>query len=99
MALRELISADEELLKGRKAKLSRIVTNCNHRWSEPVADHIYHKGYRIDGDPVGTMGVDWRGPVDVSPRTEKRWKRVCSECGKVEHTSNTNKRVTESPRF
>jgi len=56
---------------------------------EPEADHIYHKAYTYPGDAPGTMGVDHCGPIDVPPRTEERWKRTCTICGKVEITKQT----------
>lgn len=80
-------------------RLSEAVRNCVHNWSKTVADHIYHEGYRIPGDPPGTMGVDWRGPMDVPSKTEKRWKRTCQTCGEVEYTTQTTKEVTEHPTF
>jgi hypothetical protein len=82
-----------------EGRLSQVVRECRHEWTAPVADHIYREGYTIPGDPPGTMGVDWRGPCYVEPKTTHRWKRTCRLCGHVEHTSNTNKHVTETPDF
>lgn len=45
------------------------------------------------------MGVDWRGPTYVEPKTEKRWKRTCRICGEVEYTTKTTTQVTERPSF
>lgn len=87
-----------ELAESALAKADR---NCGHVWGDAVAAHIRHEGYTIPGDPPGTMGVDHRGPTYVSPRTEKRWKRVCQKCGKVEYTSRVAKetKVIEKPRW
>ena len=89
----------EEQLRRKQAELSTLIRNCPHRWSAVVPDHIYEKGYEIPADPPGTMGVDWRPAYYVQPKTTKRWKRVCMECGKVEHTSSVEKQVTEIPKF
>ena len=97
--LNQEIEADAEALKRKKEALSRIDRECQHVWGETIPDHIYHKAYTIPGDPPGTMGVDWRGDCHVPAKTEKRWKRVCKKCGKVEHTSRTTKKEVETPRF
>jgi hypothetical protein len=86
-------------LKHLKLQLGEAIRDCPHKWTTPIADHIYHKGYTIPGDPPGTMGVDWRGPVDVPSKTEKRWKRTCTVCGHVEFTSKVEQRIEEFPRF
>lgn len=95
---REITETDDKVYR-LKAELSRTEANCKHVWSTPISDDIYEKAYTIEGDAPGTMGVDWRGPVHVSAKTTKRWKRFCLECGKVQHTTNTNKQVTETARF
>jgi hypothetical protein len=43
-----------------------------HRWTETEYEPIHQSAYRIPGDP----------PLDVPARTEKRWKRRCTSCGK-----------------
>jgi hypothetical protein len=45
------------------------------------------------------MGGNWRGPCYVPAYTEKRWKRVCKKCGKVEYTQQTEKHTTETPKW
>jgi hypothetical protein len=87
--LRGEIVALEYNLNSKKKLLEREVQKCNHQWTGAIADHVYHEGYRIPGDPPGTMGVDWRGPVDVSPKTERRWRRVCRTCGLTQYTGVT----------
>ncbi len=84
----------------KESILERAYTQCKHDWNT-VPAHVYHKGYTIEGDAPGTMGVDWRGPYHVPARTEKRWKRTCRTCGKEEFTSvaNVQTSVTETPRF
>lgn len=97
--MRRLLAESERNTEARKDILFHAVQNCKHEWTKPVADHIYHAGYRIPGDPPGTMGVDWRGPVDVPSKTENRWRRECEICGEVQYTSDTTKEVTEHPKF
>jgi hypothetical protein len=91
--LRESIKTEEEQLRLDKERLASIERRCRHEWSPVTADHVHHKAYTTPGDPPGTMGVDWRGPCHVDAKTEYRWKRTCSRCGKVEHTSRTEDRV------
>ena len=87
----DLVSAEQEL--------AHRVSTCHHGWSKPEAAHIYRKGYQVDGDPPGTMGIDWRGPFWVEAKTTKRWKRTCEHCGEIQYTSDTTKHVTEEPKF
>lgn len=82
-----------------KSKLLEVIRNCQHRWGQVQPDHIYEEGYTIPGDPVGTMGVDWRGPVYVQPKQTKRWKRVCQNCGEEQFTTNVRSEVIEHPKF
>lgn len=94
----------DELFKiiqdGESAKhtLNNLQAQCNHNWGEPIYDPEIRGGYRDPGDPVGTMGVDWRAPSYV-PRTEtQRWKRTCLNCAKTEFTTDT-KVVKTQPVF
>jgi len=86
-------------LQHLKLQLVEAIRDCPHKWTAPIAVHIYHKGYTIPGDPPGTMGVDWRGSCYVEPKTEKRWKRTCTVCGHIEYTFNVEQRVEEVPKF
>ena len=58
----------EQALTECKQRLTLLVANCQHAWSEPVEDFIREEGYRIAGDPPGTMGVDRQLPMDVPPK-------------------------------
>ena len=98
-ALRNKVAQLKQDLATAERELAYKVSICNHDWSKPEADHIYEKGYRIDGDPVGTMGIDWRGPTYVDAKTTKRWKRTCRHCDEVQYTSNTTQEITEHPKF
>lgn len=97
--LREQVGELESRLESKKFELDTAIRNCHHNWTDTIADHIYHPGYQCPGDPPGTMGIDWRGPVWVDARTEKRWKRTCQTCGLVEYTTRTKEEVTEHPTF
>ncbi len=98
--LRREIATLRDTAAARERDLAEVYANCRHDWIV-TPDHIYHESYTIPGDAPGTMGVDWRGPCHVPASTEKRWKRECRICGKVEHTSATNTEtvVNETPRF
>lgn len=86
-------------LDAKRAELARIEHTCRHDWGAVEPDHVYHEAYTIPGDEPGTMGVDWRGPMDVPAKTTYRWKHTCRVCGKVEHTTRTTENVTHTPAF
>lgn len=98
-ALRDEVAELERKLEHRKADLNSLIRLCRHEWGPIEAAHIYTPGGTIPGDPVGTMGIDWRGPVSYPSSTEKRWKRECKNCGEVQYTKDTEKEVTERPKF
>jgi hypothetical protein len=98
-ALREAIAKLEHELKEKQESLVDVERNCAHVWGETFSDHINSPGYISPGDPEGTMGIDRRLPLYVPEKVTKRWKRVCSNCGRVEHTTAVSKQVTETPRF
>lgn len=100
---RERLQRDIELaqqtIDRAKGEIERLDRSCRHEWGEAIYCPIYHEAHTIPGDPPGTMGVDWRGPCHVPARTDKRWKRVCKLCGKVEFTTSVNRETVETPRF
>jgi hypothetical protein len=97
--LRDKVRLLRESLKTAELELAWEVKECRHDWTQPKYDPIIREGYTSPGDPPGTMGSDWRGPVHV-PRSEtKRWKRECKTCGEIQYTSNTDTNVTETPKF
>jgi hypothetical protein len=89
----------EDRLARKKASIINVQNNCSHSWGSVIDASIYTPGYTIPGDPPGTMGIDWRGPVYVDSKTEHRWKRICKNCNKEEVTTQTNKTVVETPKF
>jgi hypothetical protein len=95
---REIKEYTRKLKKAQNA-LADIDRYCQHEWGETENADIYHRGYRTQGDPVGTMGIDRQLPMSVPSSTEKRWKRVCKKCAKIDYTKNVNKNVTETPRW
>ena len=97
--LREEITELERRLKAKQEALVYAERNCTHLWGAAIPDDIVYPGFMDQGDPEGTMGIDRRLPLYVPERVTKRWRRVCSHCGKVEHTTAISKQVTETPRF
>lgn len=69
-----------------KAKLMRIQTSCDHRWSEPERKVHRTEGYSYAGDKPGTMGVDFRSGGYVPSRETIYWTRKCKMCGKTQRT-------------
>jgi hypothetical protein len=93
------ISTAERKLGAMKNDLASIQRSCQHNWTEPRYTPVIREGYQDPGDPVGTMGVDWRGPSWV-PRDEKPvWTRECKKCLLAETTTSTDERVVKTPRF
>lgn len=99
LRLENEICSSQTALNLQKERLERIRKACQHVFGPTVADHIYHKGYHIAGDAPGTMGVDRQLSMDVPARTEKRWKRVCELCAKIEYTQRVVKNVSETPQW
>ena len=90
--LRKDLADAEAQVTALRALLEVQVRACQrqgHKWGEIKYEPIEHKAYRIEGDPPGTMGIDWRGPMDVPAVTEKQWSRTCTECGFKETTQRT----------
>lgn len=98
--LRERAKRLTEESRNAQQELERYESRCQHKWGETVYDPIHHKAYTCPGDPPGTMGVDWRGPVYVPAQTEDRWKRECQDCGRVEYARGIQETVTKNvPRW
>ena len=96
---RKEVARLREELERAKGALESLIRNCTHKWGEPVAAHIHTGGYTIAGDPPGTMGIDRQFDCYVPAETKKRWKRTCANCGEEQFTTDTDKHVTETPKF
>lgn len=90
--LRDEIAYLEKSLESKKRQLAEMYTKCTHAWGEVKYNPILIQGFTVPGDPVGTMGVDWRGPCHVESRTERLWERVCKKCELKQTTSRTEKK-------
>jgi hypothetical protein len=99
---RELIAAvnsGKEKLEKDQAELAQIRANCAHDW-EPIKDASEHfPAHDEPGDPPGTMGVDWRPGCHVPEKIVIKWKRTCKICGQTQVTSQTEKHMTQTPKF
>lgn len=87
----------QKVLRDAEHSVEMMENRCRHDYTPPTYEPIHHEGYTFPGDPPGTMGVDWRGPVYVPSSTEKRWRRECKLCGKVEYTTRIKEEKTEVP--
>ena len=97
--LRHDVKLAEARLKEVEGELARRIRACDHEWLEPKYDPIVQGGYQHPGDPPGTMGVD-HIPSYWVPRTESpRWTRECRKCGWTNTTTQSDEKVTRSPRF
>jgi hypothetical protein len=97
--IREDFEIASEALRIATVRLRELERDCKHSWGETEPADIYHPAYHFPGDSPGTMGVDRQLPMDVPARTEKRWRRVCKKCGRIEHTLATKDHVTKEPIF
>jgi hypothetical protein len=71
--LRQHLADLKRLVETTEKTIAAVEKRCEpHRWTETDYEPIHQSGYRIPGDP----------PLDVPARTEKRWKRTCTACGK-----------------
>ena len=92
--MRREIATAEDQLQSLKERLDRKVRECKmtgHKWSPVKYEPIEYKGYQTQGDPPGTMGVDWQGPMYIPASTTKQWSRTCTTCGHKELTQRTKK--------
>ena len=94
----EIIQLEADL-RERKAALQGLQSRCPHVWGETRYTPEVHEGYQDQGDPVGTMGVDWRGPCWIPRQEIARWSRRCSECGLVQQTKRTRDEIKKIPEF
>ena len=98
-ALRDRILSLERQLESARASLAYHERCCQHDWAESKYTPERRKGYTIEADLPGTMGVDWRPAYHVAPETIDKWTRTCCICGKTETTSHTNVREIRTPKF
>ena len=87
--LREEIKILQTRLEARRNMLQQVVSRCQHDWGKTEYIPEHHKAHTILEDPPGTMGVDWRGPCYAPAQTNKKWQRICKECGCKQITSRT----------
>ena len=97
--LRDKITKITEELSGAEKNLASLVTHCSHQFSPTVYDPIITQAFTDPGDPPGTMGVDWQGPMYVPEHVEKRWRRTCEYCGEVEYTKLIRQKIEELPQW
>ena len=88
--VRKEVEEANKKAKSLSLQLQNQVDQCKHLWMESKYDPIILPGGYSSGDRVGTMGVDWVGPLSWSERREPRWSRECNICGKKEYTTKTN---------
>jgi hypothetical protein len=97
--LEQEIKQLEADLRERQESLRGLQSRCPHVWGATKYTPEIHEGYQDPGDPVGTMGVDWRGPIWVPRQEIPRWSRRCSECGLVQQTERTTDKIEKVPAF
>lgn len=93
------IAALEAKLKTERRTLELLQRECIHQWGPVKYAPKIREAYRTQGDPPGTMGIDWQPPVDVPREETPVWTRQCTRCLKTETTSQTDQHVTKTPRF
>lgn len=94
--LKTVIQENQRRLREAQQQLETIENQCGHNWKITYTPD-YQAAYTIQGDPPGTMGVDWRGPVSVPSKTTPKWTRTCSICQRIETTTQTKKTQGSGP--
>ncbi|OGJ17882.1 hypothetical protein A3K73_08060 [Candidatus Pacearchaeota archaeon RBG_13_36_9] len=97
--LRESVKRLQKEYNQAIKELANYEKSCRHEYEETIYDPIYTPAHTIPGDPPGTMGVDWQGPVFVSAKTEPRWKRICKKCGLEQITTRSKDEIKKIPDF
>jgi len=97
--LRDNVERLKAELNSAEDRLKYAVRTCVHKWSNPMDASVIIPGGYDPGDPPGTMGIDWRGPSYYPEQRKQRWRRVCSECGYEQFTTETTQQVTHTPKF
>ena len=95
----DYIERRERDLAAIKSALDYKQRSCQHDWTEPKYTPIVREAYEHPGDPPGTMGVDWRGPVWVPRQEDPRWTRECKKCRKRDDTTQTRDDIRKVPVF
>lgn len=95
--LREKLEETRKELNKLEKSIEELSRYCKHKFGATTYDPIITPAYHLSGDPPGTMGVDWQGPMDVPEHVEKRWSRVCEYCGEIEYTTNTKQKIEYLP--
>lgn len=94
----EQIQALEDQKRANDGRIAELERQCSHDWEEKYTP-VHHPGHHSPGDPPGTMGVDWRPPMDFPPSTEPKWTRTCKRCGRVETTTRTRQEPVTKPSW
>ena len=94
-AIRAEDTAHQQVEAARR-DLHTIQSACHHEWDSKYTPD-YQPGYTAPGDTPGTMGIDFRGPIDVPSKTTPKWTRYCKVCGKSEITTCTKSVATQEP--
>jgi hypothetical protein len=92
--MRKSLAAAEDQVKSLRTRLETAERQCGmkcHNWDKVQYTPIETKGYQTQGDPPGTMGIDWQGPQWIEATCTKQWTRTCKSCGKTETTQRVKK--------
>ncbi len=91
--LRSQLAAHQSSAESLQRRIERLESNCRHSWGAPVYDPIEHPGYQ---EPASGAGSDYIPSFWVSARTDRRWHRTCTACGKKQTTSRTKMTTTSA---
>jgi hypothetical protein len=91
-AIRKELEQKQKECAGLESRLASYVRSCRHEWEPIRYVPRIREGYQSEGDPPGTMGVDWRGPMWIPREETPRWVRKCSKCGHEQFTESTTKK-------
>ena len=86
------IERKREELKRLQNEVRNAEINCKHNWV------VVSDDYWATSPPMYHIGDKWLGGGDY---LQKRWKRTCKNCGKVETTEREFEEIvkTKKPAF
>ena len=91
--LKREIEESRRSLAQQTAQLEALQRACQHQFGPVEYVPLVTEGYRTQGDPEGTMGVDRQLPTWIPGSTTKKWQRTCPLCELTQTTTRTKKQA------
>ena len=86
------IAEQEKVLRTQRSLLGELQKACKHQFGPIRYVPDVTEGFRTHGDPPGTMGIDWQGPMRIPGKTTPKWTRTCPLCELAQTTPRPEQR-------